>query len=169
MEKQEMITQLDVQGQAILILMRGLTEEALRWKPNTSSWSMLEVLNHLVDEEIYDFRAHLEHILHTPNQPWPEIDPQGWVTQKQYNQRLLDESLANFGSERKASITWLKTLSEPNWESSVEFSWGNLSAGDMLASWVAHDLLHLRQLIELRYQLRDNFSQPFSVTYAGKW
>ena len=169
MEKQEMIIQLDVQGQAILILMRGLTEEALRWKPTTSSWSMLEVLNHLVDEEIYDFRAHLDHILHTTNLPWPEIDPQGWVTQQQYNQRPLDESLANFESERKASIAWLKTLSEPNWKSSVEFSWGNLSAGDMLASWVAHDLLHLRQLIELRYQLSAKFSQPFSVTYAGKW
>jgi hypothetical protein len=39
----------------------------------------------------------------------------------------------------------------------------------MLASWLAHDLLHLRQLIELRYQLTKSNSTPFNVDYAGKW
>lgn len=169
MDKQQMITQLEGQGQAILILADGLTDEEVRWKPNPSSWSLLEVLNHLVDEEIHDFRRHLEHILNTPYQPWPEIDPQGWVTLRKYNQRNLVETLANFKTERIASIAWLKTLSNPNWDTYVEFSWGNLSAGDMLASWVAHDVLHLRQLIELRYQLAANFSQPYSLDYAGKW
>jgi len=127
MDFRYMVTQLEVQGQACISLAGGLTDEAVRWKPNPSSWSVLEVFNHLIDEEIYDFRTHLEHILNTPDQPWPEIDPQGWVTQKGYNQRQLDKTLARFETERKASIAWLKTLTDPNWDAFVEFSWGKLT------------------------------------------
>jgi len=78
--------QLKAQGQAIAALLAGLTPDAARWKPDLESWSVLAVLNHLVDEEIYDFRANLEHILSTPDQPLPEIDPMGWVTQRHYNE-----------------------------------------------------------------------------------
>lgn len=169
MNLQHLVTQLYVQGHAILTLVEGLTDERVRWKPGPENWSVLEVLSHLVDEEIHDFRRHLDHILKTPDQPWPEIDPQGWVIQKQYNQRPLDETLAHFKTEREASIAWLKALSDPHWDAYVEFTWGRLTAGDMLASWVGHDLLHLRQLIELRYQLTANFCQPHSLDYAGKW
>jgi len=169
MEIQTACNQLNTQGQAILNLAGGLALAQARWKPDSDSWSVLEVLNHLVDEEVLDFRRHLDHILHTPDQPWPEIDPQGWVTSKHYNERQLEETLAAFAAEREKSIAWLQSLGVPNFDSVVPMPWGNLSAGDMLASWLAHDLLHLRQLIELRYALTQDASAPFSVEYAGGW
>jgi len=169
MDLKKVVAQLRQQGMSIRSLTADLTEEAARWKPNPDSWSILEVLNHLVDEEIFDFRRHSEHLLFTPEQPWPEIDPQGWVTERAYNQRKLDETLRNFERERANSITWLGKLVDPNWDSKVTFSWGDLSTGDMLASWLAHDLLHIRQLIELRYQMTVAGSQPYRVEYAGKW
>jgi hypothetical protein len=91
------------------------------------------------------------------------------VVEKNYNQQSLVQTLKNFKSEREKSLEWLKSLTDPDWDRSIELSWGKLSAGDMLASWLAHDLLHLRQLIELRYQLTKSNSTPFSVDYAGKW
>ena len=163
------MTQLKTQGQAILKLVTGLTEEEARWKPASDSWSVLEVLNHLIDEEIYDFRTHLDHILHTPHQPWPEIDPIGWVTKHQYNQQDLHDSLVRFEVEREQSLNWLAELPDPDWKAAVSDPRGTLSAGDMLASWLAHDLLHLRQLVELRYQITTNISRPYRLDYAGKW
>lgn len=169
MDLNKIITQLRHQDIAIRSLAADITEEEARWKPDADSWSILEVLNHLVDEEVYDFRQHTAHILFTPDQPWPEIDPQGWVTERAYNQRVLAETLQNFKREREKSLTWLGELTDPNWDSSVTFHWGALSAGDMLASWLAHDLLHIRQLVELCYQLTSANFQPYGVEYAGKW
>jgi len=162
-------SQLEHQGWAILSLTEGISDGEVHWKPETTSWSILEVLNHLIDEEILDFRRHLAHILYTPQQPWPEIDPQGWVTQNAYNQRSLSESRMNFQTEREASIAWLLERPFMDLDASIELDWGPLTAGDMLASWLAHDLLHIRQLIELHYQLTVRGSRPYSILYAGEW
>lgn len=161
--------QLIHQEQAIISLASGVTENDSRLKPDPENWSILEVLNHLFDEEVFDFRRHLEHILFTPDMPWPEIDPQGWVTEKQYNKRRLGDTLENFEVEREKSIAWLATLGHPNWNAAVSMPWGSLTAGDMLASWLAHDLLHLRQLVELRYSITASTSSPFRLEYAGDW
>jgi len=169
MKSETAAAQLRYQGQAITTLAAGLTEDESRIKPDPENWSILEVLNHLVDEEVLDFRRHLSHILFTPEQAWPQIDPEAWVTEKQYNQSRLAETLQKFKSEREKSTAWLLGLSTPDWNASVSMPWGTLSAGDMLASWLAHDLLHLRQIITLRYQLTSNQCQPYDITYAGKW
>jgi hypothetical protein len=39
----------------------------------------------------------------------------------------------------------------------------------MFAAWVAHDLLHVRQLVELHYAYTVERNQPFLVDYAGGW
>lgn len=169
MNLENAVRQLGHQGKAILSLGKALSDEQARWKPAPEEWSILEVLNHLVDEEQLDFRRHLHHILFTPDEPWPKIAPQDWVVEKKYNQQSLAQTLNNFKSEREKSLEWLKSLGDIDWGKSIELSWGNLSAGDMLASWLAHDLLHLRQLIELHYQLTKSSSTPFCVDYAGQW
>jgi hypothetical protein len=169
MDIQNAHSQLKTQGGAISTLTSELTIKEARWKPNPESWSVLEVLNHLVDEEIYDFRAHLDHILHTPEKEWPKIDPEGWVTQRHYNQQIFNETLLRFEAEREKSLGWLARLSAPDWDSAVTQPWGTLSAGDMLAAWLAHDLLHIRQLVELRYQITKAAYHPYQVDYAGKW
>jgi hypothetical protein len=131
--------------------------------------SMLEVVNHLLDEERHDFRVRLDYTLHHPGEPWPPIDPGGWVTERQYNQRDLEVSLAQFLSEREASIAWLGALSAPDWDAAYEAPWGPIRAGDLLASWVAHDLLHMRQLVELHWAYTTAQLMPYSPDYAGEW
>jgi hypothetical protein len=169
MDLQNACPQLKAQGQAVIALATGLTTEEARWKPNPESWSVLEVLNHLVDEEIFDFRTHLDHILHTPGKDWPKIDPEGWVTQRHYNQQSLDDTLLRFEAERETSLSWLAGLPMPDWNAAVTQPWGTLSGGDMLAAWLAHDLLHIRQLVELRFHITKAANQPYQLDYAGKW
>jgi hypothetical protein len=147
----------------------GISPGQATWKPDPQSWSILEVINHLYDEERLDFRLRLDLILHQPDQPWPPINPAGWVSERIYNQRDLAESLANFLDERRKSLAWLQVLDEPDWDTSVTSPFGTMRAGDMFAAWVAHDLLHLRQLVELHWAYNVQSAQPYLVNYAGEW
>lgn len=169
MDLDDLATRMALNAERIRALCQGISEEQSRWKPDPDSWSILEVVNHLYDEEREDFRARLDHVLHCPDQPWPAIDPQGWVTARRYNDRELGESLTRFLAERKESLGWLRTLSAPNWAAVYEAPWGPITAGDVMASWVAHDLLHMRQLVKLHYLFTTAELKPHDVRYAGAW
>ena len=70
------IAQLQTQGNAIIQLVGGLTPAQARWRPRASDWSVLEVLNHLIDEEREDFPARLRVVLAATDARWAPIAPQ---------------------------------------------------------------------------------------------
>lgn len=139
------------------------------WKPNDDSWSLLEVVCHLYDEEREDFRVRLKHILDRAEGLPPDIDPPGWVTAREYAKRDLATVLAQFMEEREASLAWLRSLENPDWDTVLETPFRNISAGGMMTAWVAHDLLHIRQLNELRYGYLAAQSSTDEIGYAGEW
>ena len=170
MDPNLIIRQLELNGSRIQKLVEGVSPAQAQLKPDLGSWSVLEVINHLYDEEREDFRAHLNFILNNSTGNWTSIDPQGWVTARSYNQREIIQSVNNFMSERKTSIEWLKTLEVSDWNAGVVAPWGELiSAGDMLSSWATHDLLHMRQLVELHHIYVLQLSSSCNVEYAGAW
>ncbi len=126
------------------------------------------MINHLAYEEEHDFRARLDLVLHSPQQALAPGDPARGVTE-QGRQRGLDLACEGFLEARQESLTWLRTLQSPDWDQAVEEPFGFLRAGDILAAWAAHDLLHLRQLIELRYHYLAQRVKPYGVAYAGDW
>jgi hypothetical protein len=150
-------------------LARGASDEQSHWKPSPEKWSLVEVVNHLYDEERDDFRARLDSLLHHPEKLWLPIDPPGWAVERQYNERELNESLDRFLAERRKSIEWLKELKEPRLENKYDHPQGRISAGDLLASWLAHDFLHIRQMARLHWQYLNSISAPFKTGYAGEW
>ena len=80
-------------AEIIRALIVGVTQAEARFKITPESWSILEVVCHLYDEEREDFRQRLDIILHRPTEKWPPIDPMGWVTTRGYNERNLAETL----------------------------------------------------------------------------
>ncbi len=157
-------------AQRIAALVAGVSEAQARWKPDAESWSILEVVNHLLDEEREDFRVRIDYTLHRPGEKWPPIDPGGWVVQRSYNERDLGISLAAWLAERERSLTWLNGLAAPDWDAAAIAPWGDpFPAGNLLAAWVAHDLLHMRQLVELHWAWTTAHLAPRSVQYAGDW
>ncbi|MEP7284220.1 MAG: DinB family protein [Chloroflexota bacterium] len=156
-------------AEIIRALVMGITQAEAQVKPTPESWSILEVVCHLVDEERDDFRLRVDLTLNRPGEEWPPIHPDAWVTERKYNERDLEQSLNDFLAERAKSLVFLKGLESANWNASHISPYGERKAGDLLGSWVAHDNLHMRQLVELRRVGVEKITVPYDIRYAGEW
>lgn len=143
----------------------------LRWKPAPEQWSILEVCCHLLDEEREDFRVRAELTLRDPALEWPKLDLQSVAERRSYNLRDPEQTLAEFALARAESIAWLDSLAQDtDWSrAKAHPKLGLLSAGMLLASWAAHDALHLRQVAKRLHGLAARDAGPFVVQYAGEW
>jgi len=151
-------------------LVAGLPDGDVKFKPPTGAWSILEVVNHLVDEEVLDFRMRLKLTLEQPGTPWPVNDPEGWAIEKKYNEQDLAGSLVRFVTERAASVRWLRGLESPDWNKAYQHPRvGPVPAGMLLASWQAHDALHIRQIAKRMFELASRDAPEYSTRYAGEW
>ena len=169
MEFRTLYQELQNSTEMIRALLLGITEADARVKPSPESWSILEVVCHLYDIEREDFREHLDFILHRQQDEYHVIDPQAWITERNYNEQDFVEMESKFFAERQKSLDWLKEISGADWEITYTSDFGSVSAGEMFSCWVAHDNLHLRQLVELRRARIERLTEPYPIEYAGDW
>lgn len=142
-----------------------------RWKPAPEHWSILEVCCHLLDEEHEDFAARIASTLRDPTAPWPRLELEGVAEKRRYNEHDLGTTLDAFTSRRAENIAWLDSvLGDADFTKSYQHqSFGPLHAGMLLASWAAHDALHLRQIARRLHGLAARDSGLYGVRYAGEW
>jgi len=150
-------------------LLAGIGQEEAQIKPSPGKWSILEVVCHLYDEEREDFREHLDFILHRQHEEWHPISPFAWVKLRKYNEQNFKTMQRKFFSERRKSLAWLHSLKRVDWNIKYTSKQGSMSAGEMFSCWVAHDNLHVRQLVELRRTHIERITKPYKVGYAGDW
>lgn len=171
MDTHALIRRLGHTASTVKALTADVQDGQARWKPAPDRWSILEVVCHMADEESRDFRTRLDLTLHRPGESWPPIDPESWVTEHDYASRVLAEEVRRFRDERTRSKAWLESLDAPQWSHTYEHpKMGTLSAADLLASWVAHDLIHIRQITRLHRRYLEAVMAPGTrVEYAGRW
>lgn len=166
---EQIITCLDHNRQVFSNLLVHVPAEQIQWSQDPTKWSLLLAVCHLRDEEREDFRTRLRMVLENPGQPFPGINPTGWVVDRQYGAQDFAMVVKAFLDERDESVRWLQGLRHPNWDNTtIHPSLGPMSARFILANWLAHDLLHIRQITRLHYDyLQQTSGQP--LHYAGYW
>jgi hypothetical protein len=169
MKFETLFHELNHSTEMIRALLADISQEEAQVKLMPDAWSILEVTCHLYDEEREDFREHLDFILHRQSGEWHTIHPDEWVTERKYNQQDFEKMQAKFFLERKNSLEWLKGLTASDWEITYTSQYGSVTAGEMFACWIAHDNLHIRQLVELRRAHIERIVQPYPIQYAGDW
>lgn len=153
---------------ALLELLVGeLDEASWRARPAPGEWAPVEIVCHLRDEEAEDFGARLRVILEGGARFAPN-DPERLAVDRQYRQANPSEALAAFRARRRTSLDLLGSVVPDRLLGTAERpSGGRLSGLDLLASWVAHDRLHLQQLAgTLARRWADRWA-PLQVEYAG--
>ena len=165
----EIIVQFQNNKEAFYNLLKNENKAMYLYKQTPEKWCLLEIIGHLYDEERLDFRFRFQWVLEKPNQIPPPFNPLNWVTEHQYMQQDYETMLHNFMQEREQSLIWLKSLKNVNWESSFEHpKLGTMSAKFFLTNWLAHDYLHIKQILKLKYDYLKHTSGE-KLDYAGVW
>lgn len=168
MKLERLIDSLERFQHVLPALVKGLDDETVRWRPASGNWSIVEIVCHLADEEVEDFRTRVQMTLEDPTREWPSIDPEGVALSRDYANANLDEVLERFLVERTNSVQWLRQLKDPDWElANVHPKFGPIRAGEVMAAWVAHDQLHTRQIAKRLFEVCQRDASPFGVAYAG--
>lgn len=170
MKHDRMIASLKNFGEVLPKLIADVSKDDARWKPPTQNWSILEIVCHLCDEEVEDFRKRLQMTFADPDDPWPSINPESWAVERKYNEQDLQERTQNFIAEREKSLLWLESLDAPDWNIAYQHPhFGPMKAGDVLGAWTVHDQLHVRQIAKRKYEMIRRDAAGFDVGYAGDW
>ena len=165
----QLITRLETNISILNSQLNSRVKEEFYFKPDPDSWSMIEVLSHLVDEEVYDFRARILSIIENPEQPLPSFDPLETLAEKNFVDEDFNELLDELMAERIKSIALLRTIENELWDKTYEHSSaGKMSARFFLTNWVAHDYIHIQQINRLAYQYL-TLNTKEELAYAGNF
>lgn len=139
----------------------GRTPDALRamlsalsddWTTNDEgpgSWSPYQVVGHLAHIEDSDWIDRTRVILeHGTNRVFDPVDREaGFV---RFKGMTLDDLLARFAATRTSNLETLDALvgEEDLQRRGVHATFGEVTLGQLLATWVVHDLNHMDQIVK---------------------
>lgn len=107
--------------------------------------------------------------METPQNPLPPIDPVSWVKDREYLKQDYSKKIKDFVYEREQSVAWLYSLENPKWDNIYDHPiLGKMSAHLFLSNWLAHDYLHIRQILRVKFNYLKNNSKE-GLDYPGNW
>ncbi len=163
------VQSLEDNGFVFQSLLGSASPELVTWRPAPGKWNLLEIACHLRDEETEDFRRRVQQTLENPEVAPPSIDPQGWVMSRDYAGQEYGAVMQSFGDARRASVAYLRALQNPKWKNAWNHpKFGPHTASLFLHNWLAHDYLHIRQIIALKHAYLKQVSGE-DLGYAGDW
>lgn len=165
----QIVQQLKKNKLVFLELLQDVDPDLVYWKPAEDKWCLLEILCHLYDEEQDDFRFRVKWVLERPGEAPPPFNPIDWVLEHKYMQQEYEPMLFKFIAERENSLRWLDDLQDPNWDNHYDHpKLGKLTASYFLSNWLAHDYLHMRQILKMKFDYLEHISGN-DLNYAGTW
>lgn len=167
MNSEKIIEELERNKTVFKELLSTIEKDVYLWKANPNKWCILELVCHLLDEELEDFRIRVQYVLKSPERTLPPIDPASWVKDRKYIEQDYKTKVASLLLEREKSIQWLQGLKEPKWDTINQHpKVGPRSAMLFLANWLAHDYLHINQLLKIKLEYLKVHSGE-NLEYAG--
>jgi hypothetical protein len=132
---------------ALARLTSSASEAELDYRVAPDEWTVREILAHLVDDEMYVMRMRLERILKEDRPNLVPYDQSLWYASRNTARDALTELLADFATQRAASLGIIDTLREPDWlREGYQPEYGTLTTETWLEHWADHDAVHLRQI-----------------------
>jgi DinB superfamily len=132
---------------SLTALLEGLPDTWVRATEGDQTWSPYDVIGHLIHGERTDWMGRARHILAGETRPFDAFDRTAQFTESQG--RSLSELLATFGELRRenvAALVDLKLTSADLSRTGLHPELGEVTLGQLLATWAVHDLDHVGQI-----------------------
>lgn len=147
-------------------LLAGLDEGWLAANEGPGTYSTLDVLGHLVHGEETDWVPRSEHILaHGAARPFTPFDREGMRAEPR---RTSAELLDLFERRRAESLTRLRALALTPADLERQGrhpALGPVTLGQLLSTWLVHDLAHLAQITRVLAKERAGEIGPWTAYF----
>ncbi|MCM3700164.1 DinB family protein [Paenibacillus macerans] len=144
----EAIEVLERTPQALEQFLAGLSEAWLRCNEGEGTWSVSEVIDHLIEGEKSNWLPRLKSILQDDNSnPFPPFDRDAHLENKP--ETSIEHRLREFKELRMQNIVKIKELVDPASHlerTGLHPAFGEVKLRELLSTWVVHDLTHLAQI-----------------------
>jgi hypothetical protein len=140
-------------------MLSGLDDEWTTTNEGENTWSPYDVMGHLIHGERTDWMARLRIILGDgPDRRFAPFDR--FAQFQESAGKSLDELLREFAALRAAGLRDLRALALTDADldrTGIHPKFGSVTARQLLATWVAHDLDHIVQISRvMAQQLHDD-------------
>ena len=155
---------LDRTPASLSALLSGLPGTWLEAREGEATWSPYDVIGHLIHAERTDWIPRARHILAGQTRPFEPFDRTAQFRESQG--KSLGELLGTFGDLRRRNLATLveMNLSNEDFErKGVHPDLGEVTLGQLLATWVVHDLDHLTQVARTMAKVYKDATGPWSV------
>lgn len=128
-------------------------DELLRRPEAPGKWSLLQVVQHLTDSDlVYGYRIRM--ILIHEGHKMERYDRDSWAEKLRYHDTVLDEALAELGSQRRRNLRLQRALTPAELDRvGLHESRGPETIRTMISLLAGHDLVHRKQIERIRASL----------------
>jgi len=145
------LPQLQSQFDATYTLLAPLSPEQVLFRPKPEDWNILEVLGHITDgERVFTYRA--LRIARNDSTPLSSFDQDHYVANANFSGRSLADLLDEYGTVRRATISFFRSLSDEAWLRKGIAAENPISVRALAYIIAGHELHHIADFHE-RYHI----------------
>jgi DinB superfamily len=149
---------------SLTALLKGLPETWIRATEGEGTWSPYDVVGHLIHGERTDWIPRARHILAGETRPFETFDRMAQFTESQG--KSLGELLETFADLRRENVAALAgmNLTKGDLErKGLHPELGDVTLGQLLATWVVHDLDHVAQVARTMAKVYGDATGPWTA------
>ena len=148
----------------IRALLGGLSDTWITATEGEETWSPYDVIGHLIHGERTDWIPRTRHILSDDKRPFAPFDRNAQFIESEG--RTITELLSTFAELRRESVAALRSLNLTRADLEKEGQhpeFGEVTLGQLLATWVVHDLDHVAQIARTMAKVYGESTGPWNA------
>lgn len=133
--------------QVVSVMVRNLPDAWTLRNEGGDTWSVYDVVGHLIIGEKTDWIPRMKMILGEGDKHFVPFDR--FAQFRESKGKTLDQLLDEFAGLRKKNVSELKSIQLDKQtlnQKGIHPQFGEVSLGELLSSWVVHDLTHINQI-----------------------